>query len=58
MTSPELAGLLVFSRARRQSAGAGDGEFLVLLRTGGAADAYRADDLPSNNDRSCRPGAV
>src|SRR5918995_3372033 len=52
MTSPEVIGLLVFRRGRRQSAGAGDGEFFILLRTGGATDAYRADDFPINDDRN------
>ncbi len=41
-----------FRRARRQNAGAGDGELFILLRAGGAADAYRADNLPIDDDRN------
>src|SRR2546428_2134957 len=49
---PALQKLLCLSRACCQSVGAGNGEFFILLRAGGATDTDRSNDLPVDDDRN------
>src|SRR5437773_8280195 len=49
---PALQKLLCLSRSCCQSIGAGNGEFFILLRAGGATDTDRSNDLPVDDDRN------